>query len=109
MTASAATRRRGSSRKGFVYDKTAAQRAVDFFRQILHHTKAEWSGRPFVLAPWQRKEVIEPLFGWKRPDGTRKYRTVYVEVPRKNGKSTLAAGVALYLTFADGEAGAEVY
>jgi phage terminase large subunit-like protein len=49
------------------------------------------------------------LFGWKRRDGSRKYRRVYVEVPRKNGKSTLAAGLGLYLTFADGENGSEVY
>jgi len=106
------TRKHASSpkrRKGYVYDAAAAARAVAFFNEILHHTKGEWAGRPFALEPWQQRDVIEPLFGWKRPDGTRKYRTVYIEVPRKNGKSTLAAGVALLLTFADGEPGAEVY
>lgn len=106
------TAKRASSRKarlGFRYDKGAAARAVAFFKEVLHHTKGEWAGRPFQLERWQQRDVIEPLFGWRRPDGTRKYRTVYVEVPRKNGKSTLAAGVGLYLTFADGEPGAEVY
>ena len=62
------------------------------------------------MAPWQRDEIIRPLFGWKRrADGLRRYRTVYVEVPKKNGKSQLAAGVGLYLLFCDGEPGAEIY
>lgn len=78
-------------------------------REFLRHVKGEWAGKPLILEPWQRDKVIHPLFGWKRPDGTRKYRTAYVEVPRKNGKSTLAAGIALTLLFADQEAGAEVY
>lgn len=109
-----AIRKRASStapkrRKGYHYDAAAAARAVAFFREVLRHTKGEWAGQPFALEPWQQRDVIEPLFGWKRPDGTRKYRTVYIEVPRKNGKSTLAAGIGLYLTFADGEPGAEVY
>jgi phage terminase large subunit-like protein len=57
---------------------------------------------------WERR-IIRNVFGWKRADGTRRYHTVYVEVPRKNGKSSLAAGIALLLLFADGEYGAEVY
>ena len=73
------------------------------------HTKGEWAGQPFKLQEWQRDGIIRPLFGWKREDGTRRYRRAYIEIPRKNGKSTLSAGIALYLLFADDEPGAEVY
>ena len=83
--------------------------AVAFFEKLLHHSKGEWAGQTFTLQPWQRDEVVRPLFGWHREDGTRRYRTAYIEVPRKNGKSTLAAGIALFLLFADEEKGAEVY
>lgn len=94
----------------FYYDKDAANLAVRFFEKLLVHSKGEWAGKPFVLQEWQREEIIKPLFGWKRcKDKTRRYRTAYIEVPRKSGKSTLCAGLALYLLFADGEAGAEVY
>jgi phage terminase large subunit-like protein len=82
---------------------------VEFFARYLHHTKGEWAGRPFQLLEWQRRDIIEPLFGWKRQDGTRRYRTVWIEVPKKNGKSALIAGIALYMLFADGEPGAEIY
>ncbi len=91
------------------FDEEAADRAVKFFPEFLKHTKGEHAGQPFELLPWQRDDVIRPLFGWKRSDGTRKYRRAYIEVPRKNGKSQLAAGVGLMLTFVDQEAGAEVY
>lgn len=91
------------------FDEKAATVAVAFFERLLRHTKGEWAGQPFRLLDWQRDEVIRPLFGWKRADGTRKFRRAYIEIPRKNGKSTLAAGIALFLLFADGEPGAEVY
>lgn len=91
------------------YDTQAADRAVDFFARWLRHQKGELAGQSLALAEWQASEIIRPLFGWKRADGTRKYRTAYVEIPRKNGKTTIAAGVGLYLLFADGEQGAEVY
>jgi len=74
----------------------------------LSHTKAEWAGLPFQLLPWQR-ELIEALFETRRADGLRQYRQAYVEVPRKNGKTELAAGVALYLLLADEEPGAQIY
>lgn len=94
----------------FYFDEQAAQVAERFFERLLVHSKGEWAGQPFVLEEWQREEIVRPLFGWKRKsDGTRRYRRAYIEVPRKNGKSTLAAGIALLLLFADGEAGAEVY
>jgi phage terminase large subunit-like protein len=93
----------------FWFDAGAAELAVDFFRECLVHTKGELAGQPLRLAPWQAEQIIRPLFGWKRADGTRRYREAYIEVPKKNGKSTLAAGIALYMLFADGEIGAEVY
>jgi phage terminase large subunit-like protein len=94
----------------FYFDEQAAQLAIRFFERLLHHSKGEWAGQPFLLEEWQRDEIIRPLFGWKRRDnGTRRYRTAYIEIPRKNGKSTMSAGIALLLLFADDEPGAEVY
>jgi len=78
------------------------------FFENLQHIKGRKAREPFKLEPWQRT-LVRRIFGWKNADGTRVYRCVYVEVPRKNGKSTLAAGIALYLLFCDGEEGAEVY
>lgn len=92
----------------FRFDERAALGAERFFERLLRHTKGEWAGQSFVLQEWQRT-IVRDVFGWKRPDGTRRYRRVYIEIPRKNGKSTFAAGLALYLLFADGEAGAEVF
>jgi phage terminase large subunit-like protein len=74
----------------------------------LQHSKGEWAGKPFELSDWQ-VFILWVLFGWKRADGWRRFRTAFVFVPRKNGKSTLMAGIGLYLTVMDGEEGAEVY
>jgi phage terminase large subunit-like protein len=93
----------------FWFDSEAADKAVEFFQRWLKHQKGEFAGRPLKLDKWQADEIIRPIFGWKRKDGTRKIRTCYVEIPRKNGKTTLAAGVGIILTFADNEPGAEVY
>lgn len=93
--------------RGLYFDRDDAQFVIDFFR-VLKHSKGKWAGKPFDLAPWQ-KFILWVLFGWKRADGTRRFRIAYTEVSRKNGKSTLAAGIGLYLLVADGEAGAEVY
>jgi phage terminase large subunit-like protein len=103
------TKPRISSPTEFWYDEAAANRAVDFFSKCLTHSKGEWAGKPLHLDPWQADQIIRPLFGWKRKDGTRKYRTAFIMIPRKAGKSTLAAGIANILLFADGEPGAEVY
>ena len=92
----------------FYFDDKAAQVACNFFERLLTHVKGEWAGQPFHLQNWQL-EIVRDLFGWKRPDGTRRYRTAYIEIPRKNGKSTLSAGIALALLYVDGEPGAEVY
>lgn len=93
--------------RGLTFDRQAAEHVIQFFG-FLRHSKGEWAGQPFILEPWQQF-MIWCLFGWKRQDGTRRFRTAYVEVPRKNGKSTLVAGLGLYLMVADGEPGAEVY
>ena len=91
------------------YDEEAAERVLTFFRHFLRHTKGRWAGQPFEPEPWQTEHIIKPLFGWKRLDGTRRFRVAYIELPRKSGKTTLASGVGLYLLIADGEAGAEVF
>lgn len=89
------------------FDAKAAQLAINFF-QFCKHSKGEWAGQTVELEDWQAfKTAI--IFGWKRYNGARRFRTVYIEEPRKNGKSTWAAGVGLYLLVADGEPGAEIY
>lgn len=99
-------KKRVSSDK-FHFDQAAADKAVAFFAECLTHTTGEWRGQPFVLSPWQA-DIVSNIFGWKRPDGTRKYRYVFIAVPRKAGKTTLAAGLALYALYCDGEPGAQV-
>jgi phage terminase large subunit-like protein len=97
-----------SGPEGYYFDELAAARAVAFFPRYLRHTKGRWVGQVFNLDIWQ-EVCIRLAFGWKRPDDTRRFRIVYVRIPRKNGKTGLAGGVGLMLTFADHEAGAEVY
>ncbi|WP_166163130.1 terminase large subunit [Chelativorans oligotrophicus] len=91
------------------FDEVAAEKAVGFFPKHLCFTKGEWAGRPFELEDWQANDIVRPLFGWKRTDGTRRYRRCYVWVPRKNGKTELAAGIALLILVGDAELGGEVY
>jgi phage terminase large subunit-like protein len=90
------------------------EHVLAFFSQGLTHTKGEYARKPFVPAPWQRDRVLAPLFGEvlfdeKRQRYVRRYRTLYLCIGRKNGKSELIAGIMLYLLVADGEIGAEVY
>ena len=95
--------------KGCHFDEDAAQLACDFFPTYLVHIEGQLAGQPFELEAWQRA-IVANLFGWKRKsDGLRRYRTAFVLVPRKNGKSTLAAGVALYTLFVDRENGSQIY
>ena len=93
-------------RPGDYFDAAAADHAVQFIESYCSHVKAH-SGR-FILEDWQKDDIIRPLFGWKREDGRRKFRTCYVEIPRKNGKSSLTAAIALYLLVATNERGAEI-
>lgn len=92
----------------YTFDEVAANRAVAFIEKFCTHVKGELGGKPFLLEDWQKDDIIRPLFGWKNKHGLRRYRTCYVEIPRKNGKSNLSAAIALYMLFADGEPGAEV-
>jgi phage terminase large subunit-like protein len=94
--------------RGLYFDPEAGARVIRFFG-LLTHSKGEWAGQPFVLAPWQMF-LLWCVFGWKREsDHTRRFRTVYCEICRKGGKTTLAAGIGLYMLLADGEEGAEIY
>lgn len=88
------------------------ERHVEFvfkFLRLCKHHKGEWAGKPIELAPAQ-EFIVGSLFGWKRSsDGLRRFRTAYIEVPRKNGKSTLLSAVSLVLLIIDNESGAEIY
>jgi phage terminase large subunit-like protein len=95
--------------EGCYFDIQAAERVRTFFRQFLRHSKGQWARQPFELLDWQWHQIIAPLFGWKRADGTRRFRRGYIEVPKKNGKSTLFSGLSLYLLAGDREQGAEIY
>lgn len=89
------------------YDEAKADRAVKFI-ECLAHTKGQWAGRPFLLFPWQ-EQIIRDLFGVVKKNGYRQFNQAYIEIPKKNGKSELAAAVALLLMGADHEERAEVY
>ena len=89
------------------YDKDRADHAVNFI-QALKHTKGVWAGKPFLLFDWQ-EQIIRDLFGIVKPNGYRQFNTAYVEIAKKQGKSELAAAVALLLTCGDMEYGGEVY
>ena len=91
-----------------VFDEEAAELACGFFPDCLHHVEGEWGGTPLVLKDWQ-KAIIGNLFGWKRPDGTRRYREALLYVPRKNGKTAMTAGTVNYVLFCDKEPGAKIY
>jgi len=90
-------------------DAARSARVFEFF-SYLRHWKGAYAGQQFRLLPWQAFCTLS-VFGWERlgAEGGRRYRTTYVQVPRKNGKTTWCAGIGLYLFCADGEAGAEVY
>jgi phage terminase large subunit-like protein len=93
--------------EGSHYSKKAADYAVSFI-ECLSHTKGTWAGKQFELIDWQER-IIRDLFGVIKPNGYRQFNTAYIEIPKKNGKSELAAAVALLLTCGDGEERAEVY
>lgn len=93
--------------EGSRYDPERADRAVQFIG-CLSHTKGQWAGKPFLLLPWQER-IIRDLFGVVKADGWRQFNTAYIEIPKKNGKSELAAAIALLLLAGDGEERAEIY
>jgi phage terminase large subunit-like protein len=94
--------------RGLRWDWEAAKKAIEFFPTVLRLTEGEFDGKPFELSDFQ---VFKTgcLFGWKRADGTRRFRVAYVEEGKGNGKSPWAAGVGLYCLTVDDESGAEVY
>lgn len=96
-----------SSNNRFFYSDGEAEQAAFFFEEFCRHGKGPLAGEPFRLAGWQR-DLARSLFGCKRPDGRRRYRYVWVEVPRKGGKSTFAAAIGLYMLMVDPEPGAEI-
>ena len=99
---------RDLERSDVYFDEDAADHAIGFIESLKHY-KGQWAGKNLILLPWQ-KFIIGSLFGWKKKStGLRRFSHAYVAVPRKNGKSTLAAAVGCYQLIADGEAGAEVY
>ena len=89
------------------YDVDAADYAVMFIESLCH-TKGTWARQPFELIDWQ-EQIIRDIFGVLKPNGYRQFNTAYIEIPKKQGKSELAAAVALLLTCGDGEERAEVY
>lgn len=94
---------------GCRFEIERAEHVRDFFRDYLRHSKGRWADQPFEQSRWEWEDVTAPVFGWVRPDGTRRIRVAYVEVPKKTGKSTYGSGIGLYMEIGDNEPGAEVY
>lgn len=102
-------RKRWESPDGrYYFDEKAADKAAEFFPALLRHHIGEWDGQPFHLLPYQ-EYATRAVFGWKRADGHRRFRKLFVAVPKGSGKSPWASGLGLYLTYFDDEPGAEVY
>lgn len=97
--------------KGAAFDAERVDKVLAAF-SILRHTQGDLAGQPLVPDPWQVAYIIAPVFGWVRKNDAGRWvriiRNLYVDLPRKNGKSTMCGGFAIYLTAADGEAGAQV-
>jgi len=92
-----------------IFSQSKADHAIEFIETLCSHVKGRWAKKPFRLMDWQIKDVIVPAFGTLKENGKRQYRIVYIEVPKKCGKSELASCFALYGLCGDGEHGAEVY
>lgn len=93
----------------FYYNEDRGSHVVRFFETFLCHSKGRFAGKPFSLLPWQ-KLMLEELFGWLRVENDlRRYRMAYISTAKKSGKSTILAGLGLYMLIADGEPGAEIY
>lgn len=94
---------------GYVFDRKRAEKPIEFIERFCKHSKGEWAGQPLRLELFQ-KAFISALFGFvDKKTGYRKYRETLLYVARKNGKSVLLSGIALYMLIADNEPGAEVY
>lgn len=91
------------------FDPTLADRACAFFPRFCSHSKGAFAGQAFTPLDYQTQLILRPLFGWVDQAGRRRFRKAYIQIPKKNGKTQLIAGLALYMLLADGEPGAEVY
>lgn len=100
---------RAAVKAGYRMNETRGRKVCRFFRDVLKHTKGKWAGDPFKLLAWERNDFLMPLFGWEhKRTKQRRYNIGYVQVAKKNGKSTLCAGLSTYL-LVDNEKGAEIY
>jgi phage terminase large subunit-like protein len=95
-------------KRGFFFDLEKANRAIEFFQEVLCLNGGDFEGVPYDPLPWQ-KFIIGSLFGWVNAEGYRRFRVAFVETSKGSGKSPLAAGVGMYGLVADGEPRAEIY
>lgn len=95
-------------KRGLRFDEAAAQHAFGYFEEVLKLSEGQFDGQPFKLHPSQAF-IVGSIVGWKRADGTRRFRRVYIEQGKGNGKSPLAGGLGLMGLCADDEAGAQIY
>lgn len=91
-----------------IYDAKAGEKPIAWIEKYACHVEGELAGKPLLLPDWQ-KEIVRNLYGWKRPDGTRRYREALIFVPRKNSKTTLLASLVLYELVSGGEPGAQIF
>jgi len=95
--------------EGCYYDAECADHVVTFIERFCRLSQGRWAGEKIHLLDWQRDGFLKPLYGWRRPDGTRRYRRAYVTVAKKNGKSSIASTLEIYGLMGEGEEGAEIY
>jgi phage terminase large subunit-like protein len=108
LTKSVKAAKRPEAVPGFAYDQARPDRVVEFVETFCQMSKGEWAGKPMRLLDWQKRDILEPLFGWHDDQGRRRYRTAAIFTPKKQGKSTMMSALALYFLLGDGEPGAEV-
>ena len=94
--------------RGLYYDEAEAAESIAFFEEVLCLNGGQFEGKPFLLLGWQ-SFVVGSIFGWRRADGSRRFRVVYIETPKGSGKSPLCAGIGLKGLVADDEPRAEIY
>ena len=102
------SRKRPEAVPGFVYDQAKPDRVIQFVETFCQMSKGEWAGRPMKLLDWQKRDIIDPLFGWLDDQGRRRYRSAAIFTPKKMGKSTLMSALAIWFLIGEREPGAEV-
>jgi len=94
----------------YYFDKKSSDHVINWIERFCKHVDGDLYGQPLILADWQKNDIIHPIFGIKnKTTKHRRFRRLYVEIPKKNGKTTIGAAIALYLISADNEPGAQVY